>query len=68
MGAKVDLLVTQYSAAFKTRMVHRLVGPAARSANALASEVGVAQATLSRWLAAARNVGEMPRASKHAKK
>jgi transposase-like protein len=64
----VDLLVTQYSEAFKTRMVRRLVGPAARSANALAPEVGVPQATLSRWLAAARNVGDMTRASKHSKK
>ena len=59
----MDSLVTQYSEAFKNRMVRRLVGPAARSANALAPEVGVPQATLSRWLAAARNVGDMTRAS-----
>ena len=64
----MDLQVTQYNEAFKARMIRRLVGPAARSANALASEVGVPQATLSRWLAAARNVGDMPRASKHSKK
>lgn len=57
----MDLLVKQYSDAFKNRMVHRLVGPAARSANAVAAEIGVSQATLSRWLVAARNVGDMTR-------
>jgi transposase len=41
--------------------VSRLVGPAARSANAMAAEVGVPQATLSRWLRAARNVSDMTR-------
>ena len=50
-----------YSETFKDRMVRRLVGPSAMSANAVAAEVGVAQATLSRWLAAARNVGAMTR-------
>jgi transposase-like protein len=59
----VDVLVKQYTEAFKSRMVRRLVGPTAQSANALAGEVGIAQATLSRWLAAARNVGDMTRAS-----
>jgi transposase-like protein len=55
-GAKVDFAVPQYSEAFKSRMVSRLVGPAARSANAVAAEVSVPQATLSRWLLAAGNV------------
>ena len=53
----------QYGEAFKTRMVGRLVGPAARSATAVAAEVGVPQATLSRWLLAARNVSDMPRST-----
>ena len=58
-GAKVDSAVPEYSEAFKARMVGRLVGPAARSATAVAAEVGVPQATLSRWLVAARNVRDM---------
>jgi transposase-like protein len=41
-----------------------LVGPSARSATALAAEVGVPQATLSRWLLAARNVHGMTRSKK----
>jgi transposase-like protein len=45
-------------------MVQRLVGPSARSATALAEEVGVPQATLSRWLLAARNVNGMTPSSK----
>lgn len=57
----MDLLVKQYSAAFKSRMVRRLVGPTAQSANAMAHEVGISQVTLSRWLRAAGNVGAMPR-------
>ena len=59
----MELLVKPYSEALKTRMVRRLVGPAALSANAVAQEVGISQATLSRWLAAARTVGDMTRAS-----
>ncbi|MGQ0647910.1 MAG: hypothetical protein ACT4P7_10085 [Gemmatimonadaceae bacterium] len=50
---------------FKARVVQRLVGPRAASANALASEIGVSQESLSRWLRVARNVGGMtPRAKK----
>lgn len=60
----MDVLVTEYSAGFKRRMVQRLVGPSARSATALAVEVGVPQATLSRWLVAARNVNGMTPSSK----
>lgn len=59
----MDLLVKQYSAAFKMRMVRRLVGPSAQSANAVAAEVGVSQESLSRWLRATGNVGGMTRAS-----
>ena len=49
----------QYSPAFKSRMLRRMVGPAAISANALAKEVGVHQPLLSRWLRESRNVESM---------
>ena len=52
--------MAEYSAAIKARLVQRLVGPQAVSATALAREVGVSQESLSRWLRAARSVGEMP--------
>lgn len=48
-----------FSDAFKARVVARLAGPRAVSANALAEEVGVSQESLSRWLRAARSVGGM---------
>ena len=48
-----------YSTAFKSRMVRRLLGPQAISANALAHEMGVSQESLSRWLREARNVEGM---------
>ncbi len=51
----------QYSAAFKARVVRRLVGPQAVSANRLSSEVGVSQVSLSRWLSDARSVEGMPK-------
>ena len=51
--------MTQYSTAFKARVLQRLVGPRAISANRLAAEVGVPQVTLSRWLASARSVPRM---------
>jgi transposase len=53
--------VQQYSAAFKARVVRRLVGPQAVSANRLSSEVGVSQVSLSRWLHEARSVDGMPK-------
>lgn len=53
--------VQPYSEAFKSRIVRRLVGPSAGSANAVAQEVGVSQVTLSRWLRAARTVDGMTR-------
>ena len=49
----MDVAVPPYSETFKTRMLRRLVGPSAVSANAMAQEVGVSQATLSRWVIAA---------------
>ena len=56
-----------YSMAFKSRMLRRLTGPHAMSANALAQEMGVGQESLSRWLRESRNVGAMAPSS-HAKK
>jgi len=47
--------VTRYSEAFKAKMVQRMLGPRAVSANALSSEIGVHQPTLSRWLRSARD-------------
>lgn len=55
--------MTSYSATFKSRMVGRLIGPSAMSANALAHEVGVAQPVLSRWLRESRNLGGMTSSS-----
>ena len=55
----VGLIVVTYSAAFRSRMVERLVGPRAVSACALSREVGVAQAVLSRWLVKASTVDGM---------
>lgn len=42
--------MTQYSEAFKSKMVQKMVGPAAMSASRLAREVGIGQPTLSKWL------------------
>lgn len=41
--------VIHYSEAFKRRMVQKMSGPWAISANALAKEEGISQSTLSRW-------------------
>lgn len=51
--------MAQYSRAFKARMLQRLVGPQAVSANRLAAEVGVPQQTLSQWLRVMRSVDGM---------
>lgn len=40
----------EYTQSFKDAMVKKLTGPEAKSAGALAQEVGVPQSTLSRWL------------------
>jgi transposase len=48
-GRETTRKVTQYSEAFKSKMVQRMVGPAAISANRLAQEVGIGQPTLSKW-------------------
>lgn len=54
----------QYAAVFRTRMVGRMIGPSAISANALAHEVGVPQTVLSRWLREARSVDGMSASKK----
>lgn len=46
--------MTEYSEAFKSKMVQRMAGPRGKSATALAAEVGLPQSTLSRWLRAAQ--------------
>jgi transposase len=45
-----------YSDGFKARMVRRMSGSEAISANALSHEVGISQPTLSRWLRQVRTV------------
>jgi transposase-like protein len=49
-----------YSPAFKAKMVQRLTGPKAVSANQLKKEVGVPQGTLSTWLREARTLPNVP--------
>ena len=56
-------IVPQYSEAFRSRMVARMAGPRAVSANALSQEVGVSQGSLSRWLREAGSVGGMTQSS-----
>ena len=48
-----------YSEAFKSKMVQRMLGPNAKSANSLAEESGIHQPTLSRWLRDARMLSTM---------
>lgn len=48
-----------YSDKFKRKMVQRMSGPGAVSATALSKEIGVPQATLSRWLLAAGTIARM---------
>lgn len=45
-----------YSIAFKQKMIERLTGRNAVSANQLAKETGIRQQNLSRWLQQARNL------------
>ena len=56
--------MTNYTSGFKSRMVKRMAGPEAISASALSGEVGVSQATLSRWLREARTLGGMNKKKK----
>ncbi len=45
-----------YSIAFKQKMINRLTGRVAMSANQLAKDTGIRQQNLSRWLREARNL------------
>ncbi len=56
--------MVQYTNGFKARMVKRMTGRESISANALGEEVGISQATLSRWLREARTVRAMGGAKK----
>ena len=49
----------RYTDGFKARMVQRMSGSESISATVLSKEVGVAQATLSRWLVQARTLPVM---------
>lgn len=53
-------MVKRYSLAFKKRMVEQLTGSDARTQSEVAAKYGVAQYTLSRWLAEARSLPLMP--------
>lgn len=57
----------QYSAKFKARIVAKMVGAHAVSANALSDEVGINQPTLSRWLREAHTVPAMPTRTRRSK-
>jgi transposase len=58
-GGEGDDEMQGYSEKFKRKMVQRMTGPTPVSATALSKEVGVAQATLSRWLLAAGTIRDM---------
>jgi transposase len=52
-------MTVNYTDGFRANMVRRLTGPEAISALVLSREVGVAQTTLSRWLAQASTLSDM---------
>ena len=56
--------MNEYSEAFKASLVRKMLPPGAVSANALATETGLNQSTLSRWLKDARSVGVMDKPAK----
>jgi transposase len=57
-----------YPAALKARMVKKMSGPNAMSANALGKESGICQATLSRWLREAATVDRVTSSEKRTKR
>ena len=57
-----------HSEKFKSRLVGKMTGPGAVSANSLAADVGLSQTTLSRWLREARTVPGMSKKSRGSKK
>jgi transposase-like protein len=54
-----------YSESFKRKMVQRLLAPGAAPAAHIASETGVHQTTLSRWLREARTLGAVTTPPSH---
>jgi transposase len=56
-----------HSEKFKSRLVAKMMGPGAVSANSLAADVGLSQTTLSRWLREARTVPGMSKKSRGSK-
>ena len=58
-GEQAERGMEQYTESIKARMIKRMTGPNAMSANALAKEVGISQNTLSRWLRSASTVAPM---------
>jgi transposase len=69
-GALVEWIVPTYSAAFKSKMVQRMLGPQGRSALSLSGETGVSQSSLSKWLrqAEVRTMTERPKPPKNEKR
>ncbi len=53
-----------HSEKFKSRLIAKMMGPGALSANSLAAEVGLSQTTLSRWLREAHTVPDMSEKSR----
>lgn len=53
-----------HSEKFKSRLIAKMMGPGALSANSLAAEVGLSQTTLSRWLREVRTVPDMSEKSR----
>jgi transposase len=58
-------MMTEYTEGFRARMIERMTGARAISANALSREVGIQQPTLSRWL---RDAGTVAGVSKRKSK
>lgn len=58
-GAAEIVVPKSYTTGFRNRMIERMTGPTAISANALSREVGVSQGSLSRWLLQAPTLGAM---------
>lgn len=56
--------MVEYSDAFKSRMVQRMVGDRAVSATSLAMETGISQPTLSRWLRSVQDTSR-PMSKRH---
>ena len=70
MSVRTDLRAEKgtemtYSGTFKRRMIQKMSRPDAPSARTLAEEEGLCQATLSRWLRNAGNLGGMKKKNHH---